>query len=658
MSDSGRKEAERQLDRFFRLSLDMLCIAGFDGFFKHLNPAWERTLGFTTVELLAKPYLDFVYPEDREATLREAQKLTTGADTISFTNRYLCKDGSHKWLGWNATPMLDEQLIYAIARDITEMKLAQAVLIRAREEEARSKSEMHYRELVENATYGIYRSTTDGTFLYVNSGLAAMLGYQSKDELLAANLADHIYGNPSERSRIIEKAAQIGRLEAVEVEWKRKDGKPIKVHLSERAVRDEQGQLEGFEAIVENVTEQRSLEQQFRQAQKMEAVGRLSGGIAHDFNNLLGVIIGYSEFLEERLDQNDQLRKNAEEIKKAGQRAASLTRQLLAFSRQQVLEPRVVDLNTVVAETEKMLRRLIGEDIALTTALASELGRVKADQGQIEQVIVNLAVNARDAMPHGGKLILETANVELDEAFASQHSPTVPGRYVMLAVTDTGVGMEKEVQAHIFEPFFTTKGKDKGTGLGLSVVYGVVKQSGGYIWVYSEPGKGTTFKIYLPLVEEAVEKADQSTRPAKPLQGSETILLVEDEESLRHLTRTLLIESGYTVLEAKSGTQALEIARAHRGTIHLLLTDMVMPGMSGDVLADQLSLLCPDIKVLFMSGYTDYAVAAHGALEVGTFLLQKPFTRDALMGKVREVLDPGRLRSGRKLSREQVASDI
>jgi len=383
----------------------------------------------------------------------------------------------------------------------------------------------------------------------------------------------------------------------------------------------------------------RQKDEQLRQAQKMESVGRLAGGVAHDFNNLLGVILGYSEVLEERLDGHDELRKYAYEIRKAGERAASLTRQLLAFSRQQVLEPKVLDLNTIVADIENMLRRLIGADVELTTVPGPDLGHVRADQGQIEQVIMNLAVNARDAMPQGGKLIIETANVELDEAFARQHPPSIPGRYVRLAVTDTGTGMDKQTQNHIFEPFFTTKGKDEGTGLGLSVVYGIVKQSGGYIWVYSEPGNGTTFKIYLALVEGAVEDTGRNAGPAKSGHGWETILLVEDEESLRHLTRALLVRSGYTVLDAGNAAHALEIAHQYQGTIQLLLTDMVLPDISGGVLAGKMALLRPDMRVVIVSGYTEYAAAGRGSLEFGSCFLQKPFTRDALTHKVREVLD-------------------
>jgi two-component system cell cycle sensor histidine kinase/response regulator CckA len=527
---------------------------------------------------------------------------------------------------------LERTIRYAVERKKAEHALRSSEI-------ALRQSEASFRSLVLNSPYAIFRSSLEGGFLDANPALVSMLGYGSDSELMALDLSADVYGDPSKSEHLVEFFKSRTQFRGIEVEWKRKDGKLITVSLTGRPVQGEQGTSTHFEIIAEDVTERKALEAQLRQSQKMESVGRLAGGVAHDFNNLLNVILGYSEVLEESLDQNNELRKHAEAIKKAGLRAVSLTRQLLAFSRQQMLEPKVLNLNTVVTDTEEMLRRLIGEDIELTTVLEAVLGQVKADQGQIEQVIMNLIVNARDAMPQGGKLVIETANVELDEAFAQQHPPTLPGRHVLLAVTDTGVGMDKESQAHIFEPFFTTKEKDKGTGLGLAVVYGVVKQSNGYIWVYSEPGKGATFKIYLPRVEEAVEKASQSTGPPKSLQGSETILLVEDEERLRCLVRTLLAQSGYTVLEAGKGAQALEIAHQHQGTIHLLLTDVVMPGMSGKVLAEKMALLHPDTKVLFMSGYTEHAVTAHGVLEAGTFLLQKPFTRDALKRKVREVLD-------------------
>jgi CheY-like chemotaxis protein len=371
----------------------------------------------------------------------------------------------------------------------------------------------------------------------------------------------------------------------------------------------------------------------------MEAVGRLAGGVAHDFNNLLTAIGGYSELLQTRWGASAPGSKEIEEIRRACQRATALTRQLLAFSRRQVLEPKVLDLNAVVSRMEQMLRRLIGEDIELTTSLHPALGRVKADPSQVEQILMNLVVNARDAMPQGGRVVVETANVELGPSFAARHPETNPGSYVMLAVSDTGTGMDPETLAHLFEPFFTTKGPGEGTGLGLSTVYGIVKQSGGNIWAYSEPGRGSTFKIYLPRVEEAAESASETARVPPRLRGNETILVVEDEKIVRSLALDILKMHGYSVLEARNGTEALEVAARHSGTIHLMLTDVVMPQMGGPELVQRLQPLRPEMRILYMSGYTGGALVQQGVLEPDTALLSKPFGVDALARKIREILD-------------------
>jgi PAS domain S-box-containing protein len=410
---------------------------------------------------------------------------------------------------------------------------------------------------------------------------------------------------------------------------------------------DEKGNPFKMIGACEDITERKRaeeentvLQEQLRQSQKMEAVGRLGGGIAHDFNNLLTIIKGYSQLSLLDLKESDPLWGNIQEIQKATQRATDLTRQLLAFSRRQILDLKVLDLNILLRELDKMLRRIIGEDIELVTLLSGDLGRVKIDPGQIEQVILNLAVNSRDAMPSGGKLTIETANVVLDEEYAHAHVAVIPGHYVRLSISDTGVGMPRELKEKVFEPFFTTKEKGKGTGLGLSMVYGIVKQIGGNIWVYSEPGHGTTFKIYLPRVEEqldtfhALDETDYSPR------GSETVLLVEDEQEVRLLAHRLLSQQGYRVLEATNGVEALHVAQEHGGEkIHLLLTDVVMPQMGGKELADQLKIFRPDVKVLYTSGYTDDAIVHHGVLEPGTHFLQKPFSPKTLSHKVREVLD-------------------
>jgi PAS domain S-box-containing protein len=419
---------------------------------------------------------------------------------------------------------------------------------------------------------------------------------------------------------------------------KRKDGSyvDVELHLVPLTVN---GRVLGTLGMYQDVTERRVLERQLQMAQKMEAVGRLSGGIAHDFNNLLGVILGYIQVIKRTLESGTSLHEYAEEIEKASQRAVALTRQLLAFSRQQVLEPVILNLNTLVTDMEKMLPRLIGEDIDLNLILNPTISMVKADPGQLEQVLMNLAVNARDAMPDGGKLTIQTADAEIDLAFAREHPGSIAGKYVTLSVQDSGTGIDPEIQAQIFEPFFTTKGRDKGTGLGLATVYGVVKQSNGYITVDSEKDKGALFTVYLPRFEQPALSPIKSKPEPVPVRGSETILLVEDAEPLRMLAQLFLKENGYQVLMAADGSEAQRVAAEFTGPIHLLLTDVVMPGINGRVLAERLAPSHPGMKVLYMSGYTDSFIAGHGVLEAGTHLLRKPFTEEILVRKLRELLD-------------------
>jgi PAS domain S-box-containing protein len=514
--------------------------------------------------------------------------------------------------------------------------------LRAAQEGLR-RSESNFRSLVTNAPYGICRCDSRGHLVDVNPAMVSLLGYESAGELIGRNLST-LYSEGQQWFALADSLRTRKEFKGVDCEWARKDGSTTSVRLSGRAISDESKNVT-FEIFTEDVTERRALEQQLRQSQKMEAIGRLAGGIAHDFNNLLMVISGYSEFLLERLGPDQTLRGPAKEIATAAERATSLTRQLLAFSRKQMLTPKVLDLNAVVTENLKMLTRLIGEDIDLVMIPGPELGAIKADPGQVEQVILNLAVNARDAMPQGGRLTIETANVTLDEAYARVHSPVQPGDYTMLAITDTGVGMDSDTQSHIFEPFFTTKGP-KGTGLGLSTVYGIVKQSGGYIWVYSEPGKGTSFKIYMPHVtaEEVAAVEQPAAVVSAPAETPrETILVVEDEVNLRRLTRQFLENQGYDVVEAADGAAAVQICVAHQGIIHLLLTDVIMPGMNGRELAQRVSEIRPNMKVLYMSGYTENAIGHNGTLDAGITLLQKPFTLQALKAKVREVLDQSTL---------------
>jgi two-component system, cell cycle sensor histidine kinase and response regulator CckA len=504
---------------------------------------------------------------------------------------------------------------------------------RKRAETALRESEARLRVLIEQLPAVLW--TTDAQLRFTSSVGAGLsrLGLKPQ-EVVGKSLYE--YFQTDDRSFMpiaAHRRALNGESVTFHVEWA--DGS-YACHAE--PLRDGNGVVVGVINMALDITDRKQLEAQLRQAQKMEAVGRLAGGIAHDFNNLLMVIQGYTELLLDRLGGEHPLRRNAEHIHDASQRAAGLTRQLLAFSRKQMLDPQVLSIQEVVTDMEKILRRLIGEDIELVTTNAPELWCVRADRSQVEQVILNLAVNSRDAMPSGGKLTIETANVELDSSY-SRHAVVEPGEYVLLAVSDTGTGMDPATQAHVFEPFFTTKEKGKGTGLGLATVYGIVKQSGGYIWVYSEAGKGATFKVYLPRVKGEDLRAAKKSESNAPKRGCETILLVEDEKGVRELAREYLIQEGYEVLEAQNADDALKLARSHAGKIQLLFTDVVMAGMSGRQLAEEMQKLRPGIRVLYMSGYTDEAIVHHGLLGRGMVLLQKPFTLNSLTLKIRETLD-------------------
>jgi len=522
---------------------------------------------------------------------------------------------------------------------VTTLVIAALLTERTAAEQALTESEAHYRLLFERNPNPlcVYDAETLA-FLAVNEAAVRLYGY-SRAEFLEMTLKDLRPPDDGPRPQSQSTISGEGPVGAGEWRHRKKDGTAIVVEITRHALTFA-GRPAAL-AMAHDLTQRRSLESQLLQSQKMEAVGQLAGGIAHDFNNLLTAIFGSSDLLLEDLSVDDQRRSDVEDIKQAAQRAAALTRQLLAFSRQQVLAPQVLDLSALIADLEKMLRRVIGEDVEFRTVLAPDLGAVRADPGQLEQVIVNLAVNARDAMPYGGKLTVETANVDLDEAYPQERGLVVPGRYAMLAVTDTGIGMDAHVKAHIFEPFFTTKEKGKGTGLGLATVYGIVKQSDGYIWVYSEPGRGTSFKIYLPRVEAVAEPPAPKAMPPASLRGSETVLVVEDEAAVRNLVRRVLEAHGYSVLVAADGPEALRLIESHHEPIHLLVTDVVMPKMSGRQLAERVVSTRRETKVLYLSGYTDDAIVHHGVLAPGIAFLQKPFTPRALARKLREVLDGG-----------------
>jgi PAS domain S-box-containing protein len=629
---------------------DMIAVVDMQGHRLYNSPSYHKVLGYTEEELKSSSSFDQIHPDDRDRVREAAAEARRTGVGKPLEYRMRHKDGTWRVLESTASvirsPSGEPEGLVIVNRDITERKKAA---------ESLRQTESGFRSMIEDAPYGIYRADIDGKLLRANPALQKILGYDNLDELLNATLPTDIFRNPNDFNGLKELLESANEFKDVELELKRRDGAPITVRCTGRKVKEEHHGVPCFDVFAEDVTERRVLERQLRMAGKMEAVGRLSGGIAHDFNNLLGVIIGYSQVLKRKLGSGTDLLECAEEIEKAGQRAASLTRQLLAFSRQQILTPSILKLNDLVLDMTKMLPRLLGEDITIITSLGPELGMVKADQGQIEQVIMNLAVNARDAMPEGGKLRIETANVEFDQAYAWRHAGAKLGSYVMLAVIDSGVGIEAETLAHIFEPFFTTKEVGKGTGLGLATVYGVVKQSGGYIWVDSEPGKGASFQIYLPRIAEPTPTAAVAAPAIETIAGSETILLVEDSEPLRRLTQSFLETHGFRVLVAQDGEEALRVEAKHSAKIDLLLTDVVMPGMNGKVLAQKLLPKQPGMQVLYISGYTDSFVARHGVLEAGTVLLHKPYTEEALVRKVREVLDT-KSEEARKLEAGQLTS--
>ena len=601
--------------------------------FLEVNSAAVEHYGYSRQEFLTMRITEIRPQEDVPRLLEDAAKARSGLRDAG-TWKHRLKDGRFidVEIASDRLTFAGQNAVLVVARDITEQKQA---------EKALQETERKYRSMVEDAVIGIFQSTPQGRFLTVNPTMATMLGYESPQDLLACvnDIRGQVYVDPKRREEFSRALEQQGIVRNFECQVYRKDGRKIWISASARSV-FEDGAVVRYEGMNEDITQRKLLEEQLTQSQKMEAVGLLAGGVAHDFNNALSVITGYSGLLQMRLPADDPLVRYAEEIAKAAYRAAGLTRQLLAFSRKQVIQPVILDLNSLIVEMEKMLRRLIGENIEIFITRDVGLARVKADASQMEQILMNLAVNARDAMLQGGKVTIRTENADLDETYSLQHFHFKPGRYVILSFSDTGCGMDKATLARIFEPFFTTKEPGKGTGLGLSTVYGIVKQNGGYISAYSEPGQGTTFKIYLPQAEGTVQSTP-AVRTAEILpRGSETILLVEDEEALRTLARNCLESQGYCVLEAADGNAAIATVEKHSGPIQLLLTDVIMPGMNGRHLADRLTELRPAIKVLYLSGYASDLIAQYGVLDPEILLLEKPFTLRALLIKVQEALRP------------------
>ena len=629
----GAQEVDlRRLAAIVESSDDAIIAITLKGTVTDWNPGAERMLGYLRSEMIGQPVSRIIPPDRLGEPNRSLQRLIAGEQVDRHETVRVRKDGSQIHVSMTVSPLRDMQGNIvgdsAIFRDISERKTI---------EDALRRSEAGFRSLVHNAPYGILRTKPDGRIVQANPAMVRMLGYASEQEMLALNMARDVYRRPEERAEVTAWTGKQDSVHGVELEWRRKDGSMFAVRCDTHVVMDAEGYLEFLETFVEDVTERREMELQLRQGQKMEAIGRLAGGIAHDFNNLLGVISGYAELVSEQIDPVGEVHNSVEQIRKAAERASALTRQLLAFSRQQVLETRILDLNLIVEDMVKMLPRLLGEDIELKSSLDPGLGAVKADQGQVEQVLLNLAVNARDAMPGGGKLAIRTGRIRFDSDLALKHPSMTQGDYVLLSVSDTGMGMDKLTQAHIFEPFFTTKERGRGTGLGLATVYGFVKQIGGYVWVQSEPGVGSTFEIYLPVAcEETPQKGPVAVTTASG-RGEGTVLLVEDEESLRTLTRSILEQGGYTVIEACNGMEALEIARGGAGPIHLLLTDMVMPGMNGQTVAEKIGELYPGIRVAYMSGYTGFTT--RDASSLNAIIIAKPFTRNVLLQKLSEALE-------------------
>ena len=640
VTERKRIEDERfQLAAIVESSEDAVIGKNLDGIITTWNTGARRIYGYRAEEILGK-HISILTPPERPAEVPQAmEKLRRGERAELYETVRVTKDGRRIHVSLTVSPIRDNAGmitgVSSVDRDITDRKLVEMKL-QEQEKDLRS-SEQRYRSVFEGMVHGIYRLGREGEFQEVNPALVAMLGYNSAGDVLKLNSATELYLDPQEKPRLLRKWLAETKIED-EVKWRRRDGTIITVRLSGRTLTDDRGVVQGFEFIAEDVTERRSLEQQLRQVQKIEAVDQLAAGIAHEFNNYLGVILGYSEILVEEAGTNQSLRRSVAEIKAATHRAASLSRSLLAFSRKQVLEPTILDLNHAILEAHKLLHPLVPASIEIVPLLDPDLGRVKSDPGQIQQILINLVINARDAMPLGGKITIETTNRELDQFYCNQHPGIQPGTHVLLSVRDTGCGMDAETLGHIFEPFFTTKEQGKGTGLGLSTVYGIVKQSGGRIDVESSLGAGSVFRIYLPRARGQVAHSEPAVMRAEKPRAQGTILVVEDEMALRRLIRLSLERCGYKVLTAKDGTEAIEICQRNPGEIHLVLSDIMMPHVNGLQLKERAATLCPQAKFLFMSGYSEEIILPGNLSAHGCAFLEKPFRPDELARKVHDLL--------------------
>ncbi len=637
-----RKRAEdalRESDKRFQALLDnspnLIFIKDTEGHYLLINKEFESALGVGQEQIRGKKDEE-VFPREQGLAFRANDLRVLHACVPMEFEELALQEGSLHTSIVHKFPLFDANgKIYAtggIATDITKRKQA--------EEELRHREEQ-YRRLIENTPDVVWKADEHGRVFFISEKIEKVFGYTRAEIYSKGERLWFGRMHPDDRGPVREAYTKLFQENRpFDVEYRIQHGDAHWMWWHDRAAliagRPEERHAEG---LLSDVTERKQMEQQLRQKHKMEAIGQLAGGLAHDFNNLLTVIKGNSDILSDTTAQSAAQQRSVEQIRKAADRAASLTRQLLAFTRMQVLQPTVLDLNAVVAELSKMLPRLIGENIEFLLVPDLKLGRVKADRGQLEQIIMNLAVNARDAMPHGGNLVVETKNFVMDEAYAHKHPPAKPGQYVLLAVSDTGHGMDAETQSHIFEPFFTTKEQGKGTGLGLATVYGIVKQSSGFIWLYSEPGRGTTFEVYLPRVDESFELTQPRKQAVVATRGTETLLLAEDEEAVRELVAGFLRQNGYTVLEAKNGVEALLLAEQQDSTIHMLLTDLMMPKMGGWELAERLLAQRPGLKVLYVSGYSEYTSDQRATKDWRGAFVQKPFSMDVLGQKVREVLE-------------------
>lgn len=623
LTKSKRIEGERE--RLFTLSVDLLCVADFDGYVRQVNPAWTRTLGWSDEQLLSRPLIEFVHPDDRGETVQMERKLAVGETILDFENRLMCKDGFYRWISWNSYPLPEAGLVFSVARDVTERKQAE-------------ETQRRFATIIEQAAEAVVITDTKGNIQYVNPAFERISGYSSEEAVgKKANITKSGYHDRrfyhELRSAILAGETWKGRITN-----RRKGGAFYHVDSTISPIRNAPGEVVAYVAIQRDITEEVELQTQLSQAQKMEAIGTLAGGIAHDFNNILQVVLGYTELSLMGEGISPRMAEDLSRVYEAAKGGAELVQRLLTFSRKTEIRPRPISLNRQVQQLQKMLSRTIPKMIEIKLVLAEDLAAVNADPTQIDQILMNLAVNARDAMPDGGALTIETRNVQLDEDYCQVHLDVEPGPYVMLAVADTGHGMDSETIQHIFEPFFTTKGPREGTGLGLATVYGVVKQHGGHVRCYSEPMRGTTFKLYLPALLPEKNLPGIALRPL-PRGGTETILLVDDEEFIRDLGTRMLTRAGYNVLAAADGSEALRMYADHREEISLVILDLMMPHMGGKECLLQLRNMNPAIKVIIASGHAADAVMRETSAAGARGAVNKPYEMRQVLEVVRSVLD-------------------